>query len=1823
MFGSALRSVACLCATFFLFSGAAQLPLSRRLLLSVVDGTRELQLFRSGGHAMFIYTKGAASRWCIVAVVGLWLSFVAERANAIVRTWDGEGGANTAFGNSPNWDPNGVPNVGDTAVFNLPGTFLVTFGGNHFSDVLQVQAGTVTMRSASAFTRTYDLTTGGADVSITGASTIFNLGAAGMLVNMNIGDDLSVNSGGTFNINFGTNVTTADLILGTSGSGLTNSIVVDGSGSTLARTGITNMTMGQNGATGILTFRNSAQGDLAGPLTVASSLTATSTAVVNVESGATLDLRNLNIGTGTSSAATGTVTVTGDNSSITQLGAATLTLGSASGNIGNLNVESDGTFTTGTGTTTVNATGSIDIGTGFSGGTFNANGNVNVNGGSIFRGSGNFNLASGRTLTATNDAQINLGISTVLSGGTTWNIESGASLFSSGIMDIGLSGGSTMVTIDGADSSLETGSNNSLWGTGGHTAQVTVSNGASANVGGIFLAGSSTAGTTGILTVESGATMTTGSLSVADIGGTTTSGEITVTGSGFTLTQTGTSALTIGHATNGSATLDVLSGGGFTTGTGGVTLNATGTINLDGGTFNLNGAVNNNGGAFNFNAGVLNVANDFLIGAGGLLGATPSLGSGTTLNVTNTTTIDPTAVLTLSGGNLYSANVIIDGGTVEMGSGTTLNVTNTTTIDPAAMLTISGGSLISANMIIGGGTVDWVSGIFLSGSTDLTVQSGGTLDINENTFSSTATRPVTVTGPGSQIIGTPSSRIWSSDGEIEINDGGSLNVGRLIIQESGMVIVDGATTIMDIAQLGGATLPTTIETGGALIVQNEATANFGATLNVRGGGNVIVQSGASLNVVTSDLLIGTESTGAGTATVTGEGSTITAGVVTVGASSIFGGGPTGTMNIDDAGKLIVGDTLRVHQESEVNVNGGTLEANSNVIIQGSTVTTGGKLQVSQDGEFNLAAGQSLSASTNAQIIFGGNYNIDDATVFTISSGADFSVAALGIGDSGTDGTLRVNGSGSTVIQSDDSTLTVGHASSGIATLNIGTITSGGQYATGTGLTTINNTGTINIGSGTNTGLLNAKGDVLINGGILARGSGSTFTLASGKTMTIQNGGQASFTGDYLTAANATYTITGTSSGLETSGAFRIRSGAKVNVSFGGTIDSASLDVASSGAGTLEIEAGGSASSSTGLIGFNTGATGTVTVTGEGSAWTNTSSLLVGSEGRGTLTIEDGGSVFSMSSQISYNNFVDPNVTSEVSVRGTGSIWTNNTVLDIGNAGGNGRLRIEDGGRVMNGIGNVVGGLVLPTTVTGPGSTWDNSGDLSVGVGNSGALRIEASGSVSNMNGTIALGSVIVTGAGSTWTNNHNLVLTGPGTLTIEAGGSAANAIGTIGLDSDSTSNVTVSGTSSTWTNNGDLMVGDSGMGLLTIEAGGSVSNSNGTVGAGAGSTGTVTVTGAGSIWTNNGDLTVGSMGTASLTMIDGGEVVVAGSLASNAANNVRLLGGKLTVDQFGAGGFDALDWRSGSLRLTGGSGLTIGTGGLFGASLALNAGKNLEVNNILTIDSGAELFVSGGLSAGSLINNGDLILSSTTVNGSVTNAAGANITAIGDVTFNGLASGPGGFFGPGTITFAGGMAPGASPALVSFEGSIALASTNTLFIELGGSEQGTQYDSLQVAGTAVLAGTLDVSLLNFAPSASDAFEIITAAGGISGTFIDTILPALGGNLSWNLDYGASSVMLTVVAPGLPGDYNADGVVNAADYVVWRDHLGSATSLPNDSTPGVEASDYSVWQGNFGNTAGNGAGVLADVALAAVPEPTTLMLLIFSAVGWHLWRRRAA
>jgi hypothetical protein len=95
---------------------------------------------------------------------------------------------------------------------------------------------------------------------------------------------------------------------------------------------------------------------------------------------------------------------------------------------------------------------------------------------------------------------------------------------------------------------------------------------------------------------------------------------------------------------------------------------------------------------------------------------------------------------------------------------------------------------------------------------------------------------------------------------------------------------------------------------------------------------------------------------------------------------------------------------------------------------------------------------------------------------------------------------------------------------------------------------------------------------------------------------------------------------------------------------------------------------------------------------------------------------------------------------------------------------------------------------------------------------------------------------------------------------------------------------------------------------------------------------------------------------------------------------------------------------------------------------------------------------------------------------------------------------------------------------------------------------------------------------------------------------------------------------------VPGDFDDDGIVSAADYVLWRNTEGTIEEgHPADANNSnvVDAADYSIWRANFGATRhdqhehhhGNGAG-----RSTAVPEPSSLVLLASAFVATARLRR---
>jgi len=110
----------------------------------------------------------------------------------------------------------------------------------------------------------------------------------------------------------------------------------------------------------------------------------------------------------------------------------------------------------------------------------------------------------------------------------------------------------------------------------------------------------------------------------------------------------------------------------------------------------------------------------------------------------------------------------------------------------------------------------------------------------------------------------------------------------------------------------------------------------------------------------------------------------------------------------------------------------------------------------------------------------------------------------------------------------------------------------------------------------------------------------------------------------------------------------------------------------------------------------------------------------------------------------------------------------------------------------------------------------------------------------------------------------------------------------------------------------------------------------------------------------------------------------------------------------------------------------------------------------------------------------------------------------------------------------------------------------------------------------------------------------------------SVLTGAAGDFAPFLEFSTGATAVT-------GDFNSNGVVDAADYTVWRDHMGQTEpgyTLPHeDATIGsVTIEDYNTWKAHFGQN-GSGAGA------TSAPEPTAFVLAAFAPAVLLLARRR--
>ncbi|MCI0331896.1 MAG: autotransporter-associated beta strand repeat-containing protein [Planctomycetes bacterium] len=475
----------------------------------------------------------------------------------------------------------------------------------------------------------------------------------------------------------------------------------------------------------------------------------------------------------------------------------------------------------------------------------------------------------------------------------------------------------------------------------------------------------------------------------------------------------------------------------------------------------------------------------------------------------------------------------------------------------------------------------------------------------------------------------------------------------------------------------------------------------------------------------------------------------------------------------------------------------------------------------------------------------------------------------------------------------------------------------------------------------------------------------------------------------------------------------------------------------------------------------------------------------------------------------------------------------------------------------------------------------------------------------------------ITGVGSgIWSGLGTIELTSlGGTLDTPNGAGGAYSImaytGTINLASGTTAaTLTKKGPSELrLRNNNNFTTLDVQEGLLRVDGTGGTTQSLGAL------TGTVMVAGGAVENTTNGAAIGTSIG---MTGAAGGQppspatrsFVLTGTGAT--VDSMVVLNASLTINGpiSGAGGLMLNGWArndgGGTTNIIGSQTQTLTLGGTntYGGATTVNFGTLVATGGSAIPDT-SRVDISTRSNWGG--NNGGVVTVLNTAifrvsaNETIGSLSGGNATR-GETNINGAA-----------VTLTTGADNTSSTYSGSITGTGSLAKTGTGTFTMDGVKSYT-------GDTSVLGGTLRTNSASLADTADvflttgSIFDLSFAATDtIDSLFIDAAMQATG---TWGaVGSGAAhetalitgtGLLNVSVGPGLPGDYNGDGTVDQADYVLWR---------KDPASHGGNPAGYNTWVQNFGEPGGAGAG-----GGGAVPEPTSVAMVVI-AVAALVGRRR--
>ncbi|MEN0109751.1 MAG: hypothetical protein AAF805_03420, partial [Planctomycetota bacterium] len=847
-----------------------------------------------------------------------------------------------------------------------------------------------------------------------------------------------------------------------------------------------------------------------------------------------------------------------------------------------------------------------------------------------------------------------------------------------------------------------------------------------------------------------------------------------------------------------------------------------------------------------------------------------------------------------------------------------------------------------------------------------------------------------------------------------------------------------------------------------------------------------------------------------------------------------------------SGQAVIGGQLRVGDQLFLGLASDT---SGDVRVSGGRVTTGtgsvtrGNLEVGVSGD-----GVYVQENGGATTVFGRTVvaaNSGSTGELTVTDGLfdarDFSL----IGENGR-GVANVSGSG--VIDFAES-VHIGRGATGSGELNI---TGGGTVRVGEALRNFD----VRLGSFDDS-----------DGELVVRDAGSTLDVIGDLTVGSNGAGRATLSAGARVTADA-----GTGLGL-------------ILAEFSGS------------SGVMTIEDAGTQASVTGLIAVGNQGNGTLTLR-NGASLTSTNSGMnlgaVNETSRGLVTVADNSSLTLAGGDLLVGREGD----GTFSLAGTATVDVADDLI-VGVEADSDGVFTQTGGAIRVGLDggpatrNFIVGLRGDGRYTQTGGSLEVEDDLLISDG------LGADGVVQFSGGTASVGNLVIKA------NNPDLDEPGSfqrGSLTIAAG--ELRVRGSLLANNDA--EITVAGGALVVGETaapGELVVGSNGGGTYLQTSGSVVVHGDFVTGDSLPRSGAATLSN-GSIDVN-GNLHIGR-GSQPVTgpindpinsafAMTGGDVTVSGDLllgspSTGISGSVEITGGTLSVDG------DLVSERFGGVRLFGSSAVleiagdaTLFSNISFRGITSFGGGATIRVGGELLIDATQEgEFNSGRIEADvfrtfqSVFSGADVVVRSLSNGG---NLRGGSLTV--ERFANALQQ------SGGLLTNGDGIGQITADRTPFFAGGRYDMTGGTLELDIAGAEE---HDSIYVVGDAFIEGVLDIDVwAGAALQVGDAMPIVTAAEILSA---DATLAAPDlGPLSFALKVvELDSVQLPfdpsdpetpffeleqeaiflVVVPTITGDFNGDGVVDAADYTVWRDtRLDEGVGLAADADLSgvVDDADY--------------------------------------------------